>query len=298
MDDVASAPVVAEDAVQVGDRVRVRLVDGQEVRGEVVAITPAGLTLRVAKGDAEGLVQLATGAIAWVDPAEPAGDLPDTAFGFSDPNITRYFYAPSAFSLPRGVGYVSQKELLATTAAYGLVDGVGIEAGTVLPLLFTPARAAIVGLKLGFPVSDLVHIGGGAQALALAPDGTFGVIGLGFAMVSVGVPDRHLSLGVGQTVATFSGETRAGPTLVVAAGNYRLSDTLALITENWVVVDTQGDLLPGVVRWFPAGGVRFLGRRFSADLGVVPVWIGEGEVPLIPIPWLDITWNFRTRAAG
>lgn len=299
MEEVAvEAPVPAlasTDPVQLGDEVLLTLVDGQQLRGVVVASDPGGLLLRIQRDGEGGMVHVATTVIQFIEPAQSS----DSRFAFTDPNTTRYFYAPSAFSLAHGVGYVSQKEVVATTVAYGLVDGVGIEAGTVLPLLFTPARAAIIGLKLGFPVADGVHVGGGVQTLLLYPDrqSGLGALGLGFVVVTLGRPDQHVSVGVGQSAVSFDQTFEVGPTPVVIAVNLRLSDALAFVTESWLFVDPKQTLFPSTFRFFPSAGVRFLGRRFAADLGVVPIWIGDGDVPLIPIPWLDVTWNFRTRYA-
>jgi hypothetical protein len=290
VDDAVETPV-AEEAradIPVGERVRVHLTDGQVLRGKVAAVEPGWVILHIDDGDE---VRVSYAAIAFVE-ADAAGTPTDTAFAFSDSNRTRYFYSPSAFSLGKGRGYVSQKEIAFTTVGYGLTDWFSVELGTVVPLLFTPVKAGIVGAKIGVPVGGKLHVGGGVQMLVGAAEGSWGGGGFLFGNVTYGVPDSHFTVGAGQSLVVGDGVSDTGPVPVVFAANHRVRDNLALMTESWVFVDPQNTVFPTTLRLVPSGGVRFLGQRFAADVGAVLIWTGESEVPLIPIPWLDLTWNF------
>ncbi len=207
-----------------------------------------------------------------------------------DANRTRYFYAPSAFTLGHGRGYVSQKEVVFTSAAIGLSDYADIQVGTIAPTLFIEggdARMLVAAVKVGIPVGEKLRIGAGLQTFNVAHES----LTLPFIVGTVGTEDRHASLSVGSLGA--GRETDERLTLYNLAGSLRVRDNLALVSENYVVTSQYAD---GVLL-APSGGVRFIGTAFSTDLGFfVPTGsMLSGE--FVPIPWLDVTWNFDTGLA-
>jgi hypothetical protein len=74
--------------------------------------------------------------------------------------------------------------------------------------------------------------------------------------------------------------------VLVAGGNIRLSNHLALISENWLLSD------PAVkISQQPFGiALRIIGNRFAADIGFIIV--GEIIKQGIPIPWLSLIYNY------
>ena len=72
--------------------------------------------------------------------------LPQSTLGFDYPNYTasRYLYSPSALSVPKRNGYVSQKMVFFTSGAYGITDNLTILGGT---LTFFPPAMSILGIK-------------------------------------------------------------------------------------------------------------------------------------------------------
>jgi len=216
--------------------------------------------------------------------AAPSGERP------RDANRTRYFYAPSAFTLGHGRGYVSQKEVIFTSAAMGLSDYADIQVGTIVPTLFIEggdARMLVAAAKVGIPVGEKLRIGAGLQTFNVAQES----LTLPFVVGTVGAEDRHVSLSVGSLGVGRGTDDRL--TLYNLAGSVRVRDNLALVSENYVVTSQYDD---GVLM-APSGGVRFIGTTFSTDLGFfVPTGaMFSGEI--IPIPWLDVTWNFDTGLA-
>lgn len=198
----------------------------------------------------------------------------------ADANPTRYFYAPSAYSLGHGRGYVSQKEVLITSAAVGITDYLDVQLGTFLPtLLSDDARVAIVGAKASFSPRPGVAVGAGAQAAVLAN----GNMNLPFAVVTFGKPDRHLSVSMG-SLGLSEVETRAF--LLNVSACTRFSDDKAFITENYLVA------YDGEVQFLlPSGGFRTMGERFVNDYGLAFPIIKDAEYTF-PIPWWSITLNF------
>jgi hypothetical protein len=210
----------------------------------------------------------------------------------ADANRTRYFYAPTAFSLGSGNGYVSQKELVFTAAAVGVGDHVDVQLGTVLPTLFIEdGQVGVVGVKLSQALGSKVHVGGGVQAFAFSE----GVLAMPFVVGTVGTPDRHASVSVASATGFDQGTSYPVATLLNVSGAWRVREHLALVSENYVM--TQGDDQQTFVVVMPSAGVRFLGERFTTDAGFfTPIAEDLGETFLLP--WLSVTWNFQRRSGG
>lgn len=260
----AAAPVQATPAVII-------LKDGQQLRGLLVSQGEAGATLDL-EGGARLLVPTESIARIELAPVQPSVRRP------SDPSRTRYLFSPSAFMLAQGEGYISQTELLVTSAALGLTDHLTVGAGTCLPALFSAGGDGtnfIGTVKAGGSVGEHLHLAIGAQGLVLPASGFSG--GLLFGTAAIGTPDAHLSLSAGPPL-TSDGDR--GPLLVSVSGALRVADRIALVTENWII---PGGEEP--INIF-SGAVRFIGRGLAVDAGLVAL---EGFP--VALPWLDFTWR-------
>ncbi len=204
----------------------------------------------------------------------------------SDPNRVGYFYSPSAFTLGAGRGYVSQKELAITAAAFGITDFWDIQVGTVLPLLFTESRVGIVGTKVAFKIAPGVRFGGGVQVFFVAADAGL----IPFVVATVGDEDRHLSVNLGYASALGVGAPTIG--LVTVSGDYRLGARSALVTENWILIYDQ--FASGFFA-VPTAGVRLFGPEFAVDLGAGVLATSNA---VIPLPWVGFTWNWGLPGKG
>lgn len=207
-----------------------------------------------------------------------------------DPNKSRYLYAPSAFALGQGRGYVSQKELILTEAAIGVTDWWDIQAGTSIPLLFVDGAAnALLGTKVSFRVAKDLHLAFGGQSLFVVD----GAVGLGFGTLTYGTPDRHISLSAGGIGGAFNGTVETiGTVLVTLSGNYRLGPRTALVSENWFLIGGELQNASGDVFVVPSLAVRMFGPAFATDLGLVPLISLDSDQVVIPIPWVGFTWNY------
>ena len=291
----------------------VTLTDGQTLTGLVTVLADGSVTVVVGGGN---VVMLAASAVRSVRPADgvsitkplpvrvappepveaPADPEPveapavpepeDTVDGTpprrwpSDPNRVGYFYSPSAFTLGAGRGYVSQKELVITAAAFGLTDFWDIQVGTILPLLFTESRVGIAGTKVAFKVAPGVRLGGGVQAFFVGSDAGL----IPFVVATVGDEDHHASLNLGYLSAVGAGAPSIG--LISASGDYRLGARSALVTETWILVYDQ---FAGGFLAVPSAGIRLFGPQFAVDLGAVVLATSEA---VIPLPWVGFTWNW------
>lgn len=177
---------------------------------------------------------------------------------------------------------MSQKEVAFTSAAIGISPFMDVQVGTVIPLLFTNEPVAIVGAKVAVPLTPTVRVGGGAQVLANLEY----PITLPFVVATVGTEARNVSVTAGSFGASTDPQDRV--TLYNVAAMVRMRDNLSILSENYFVSEA------GYPFYIPSGGARFHGRSFAADVGFFMPF-SPYESGFIPIPWLDLTWNFDLR---
>ena len=219
---------------------------------------------------------------------EPSQDTsPAPASGYSQKNRagTRYLYAPTAIPLEKGTGYFSQKELVMSSVAYGLTDNISVLGGTPLPITIWAlstgefdALMAIGAVKVGYQVAPQAYIGGGVEAFTVAGE----VFGIGFVNGTVGNLDSNLTLGLGHGFWVGAG---SGFTPVVLAGQHRVGERVALISENWTAI------LDGEFYALTTGGARIIADRLAVDMALMGLVL-DGEFLVLPIPWVDFTWHF------
>lgn len=250
--------------------------DGQELRGQLLARDAAGATLELPGG---ARIVVPEAQIARVQTGRPG----ETSVRSADPNRTRYLYSPSGFMLGQGEGYLSQTELLLTTVHYGLTDHLTLGLGTSIPFLFVEDGMNLVGtLKVGGSVGEYVHLAAVGTGLWLPGVDSGTTVGLLAGALTLGTPDHHLGVALGPPFIAGSSND-LGDLVVVISGNVRVSDRIALVSENWVVPGADGG-------YALSGAVRFIGQRLGVDAGLIYF-----EDAPIPIPWLDFTFNFGRR---
>ncbi len=249
-------------------------------------------------------------------------------FSFANPAASRYLYAPSSIPLQKQQGYVSQK-LLFTSAVYGVTDNVTLLMGTMVPIPFL----SVVGGKYARRVNDKWHVGAGAEAFLNPFAGSFDApnvpLSIGFVSATYGDLDSHVTVATGVMYEQlFSDGNITHPVLV--SGHKRVSDRLALVTENWVLLnpDALGEQRIPYMGSIASVAFRLVGRRdqsyqifgqmitdngyprYTWDFGLVMLSIADSTTltdPLSgtthysifsesfsfgPIPWIDYTWHF------
>lgn len=270
------APPAAEPGPQPGQEVVVLLKDGQRLKGRLVSQDASGVVIETSGAR----MQLPAASIQAL--AIPGSDAAEGAWP-GDPNRTRYLYSPTGFMLRAGEGYLSQSELIVTTAMYGVTDHLTLGIGSSIPFWFGGYVPLVATVKAGGSPAEWLHLAGGAQvATVLGADETFAV-GLLFATVTLGSEDLNLGVSGGRPWAATSGDTEVGSWVFSVSGNWRVGRSIALVTENWLVpVDGKTEVVDSLA-------VRFIGERLAVDAGFI-FKIGEPY----PIPWLDFTWHWGT----
>ena len=204
-------------------------------------------------------------------------------FRYPDHGTSRYFYAPSAISLQPKTGYLSQKELLLSTVVYSPIPNVCFLVGTSIPIAIIAlmnsepqSMLGVGGIRLSFKQNDIVHLGGGVEVIHYQEAS----IVLPFASMTFGDKNRHLTLSIGSNQMADTALWAAN-----LSGYIRLSDRIALISENWLITDPERYshlTMLGV-------GPRFISEKFTTDVGLINTFT---EDAYIPIPWLDVTYHF------
>ncbi len=287
----STAPSREEQSAEI---VTIRMKDGSSIRARVIDADASRLKIVTAGGVAMELPRASVEALA---PAARQEFEPRP----SDSNCTRLLFSPTGRPLGKGEGYFSDHYVVFPGVAYGLTDNLSVGGGlSVVPGLGFRDQLYYGTARVGKQFSERVAVSGGAL-FARGGEGDTDTLGLGFAVATLGRPDRSLTLGLG-VARTVSEEyypeyargewqgnfrNRASYTpVVMIGGTARVSRRLALVSENWLIL---GETFRLSEQPF-AVGVRFLGDRLTADAGLIVV--GEVIKEGFPVPWLSVSYHF------
>jgi hypothetical protein len=207
----------------------------------------------------------------------------DSADWSVDPNSTRLFFAPTARPLAKGEGYISSYFLFFPMVAYGVTDKVTLAGGT-------PIIPGLTG-RMWYLAPKVTLLDRGRGSFAVGALGFFapfeeesGSVGILYGAGTFGSPDNALTLGAGWGYYTFDGEGDiANRPVIVVGGERRITRNMKLVTENWLGFNSG-------VSGLATAGVRFIGGRLSADLGLGGA-IGTSDVGCC-LPLANVVWTF------
>jgi len=283
--------VSAQEARQdppAGAVLTVSLKDGTTLVGRIAGedathltvLTLEGLTIRVPRSS----------IVSMRDAAPPA----DAQFTRSDPNYSRLMFAPTARPLRKGDGYFSDHYVAFPGVAFGITDHFSLSGGvSIVPGIGLAEQVFYVAPKIGFAVSDKLALGAGAAYAGGAGEGNG--VGVAFALATLGRPDRSLTAGIGfagsrekeYDFGTYTSRDvwkwRDKPILMLG-GSVQLSNSVALVSENWLLLGEKLSDQPFAV------ALRFFGDRISADVGMI--FVGEVIEEGFPVPWLSFSYHF------
>ncbi len=160
--------------------------------------------------------------------ASPPAPKKDSAF--ADEHNTRYFFAPSAYTLKKGEAYYNTVYFLIHDIQYGITDNFSLGMGTTiigLPLYFTPKLTFPIGQKSAFAVGDLLMLG---------TWGTDFIGNLAYGAFSSGGRNGNFTLGAGYLYTNENDLTGQTSSLVSNfSAMTRISPYIFLLTENYVM---------------------------------------------------------------
>ena len=261
--------------------VEVRLRDGSVLYGRVVDETPDRLVVVTVTG-----VRIELPRSQVESMRISAGRAVNGAFWAEDPNSTRLFFTSTARPLKKGDGYISSFMLFLPLVAYGVTDRFTIAGGTpILPEAF--GRMWYFAPKYTVAKRDRSAFALGALGFILPEDVVEnGSVGILYGAGTWGTRDRAITAGAGWGYVWASGTSDvANDPVIMIGGETRVSRRVKLITENWMFTSGETD-------GFVSGGMRFIGDRLSADLGVGGF---TGAANGCCFPLVNFVYNFGRR---
>jgi hypothetical protein len=253
--------------------VRVILKDGSELIGTIVGEdsvsiefkTIGNIAMTIPRGQIKTLERL-------------GGRITDGVYVRSDPNGTRLFFGPTARSLKAGQGYLSVYELFFPMLGVGIADvvtfagGMSLFPGALNQMIYVAPKVTPI------QIADF-GVAGGLLYINSTGGGTDGA-GLYYGLATYGGQNASLTLGLGWG---FFGSDVADEPIVMIGGELRISNSVRLITENWI--PPNSDIV------LASFGFRFYGEALAADLAFVrPVGSRFSGFPFVP--WIGFAYNF------
>jgi hypothetical protein len=286
------AQAVTAPAAPSPTTVCVSLKDGKTFVGTITEEDESHITLRSELGIE---VRIPRSAVASITAARICGG----RFLRQDPNDSRLMFAPTGRPLRKGDGYFSDHYVVFPGVTYGITDHVSVAGGvSVVPAVGLGDQLLFASARFAHQPSDRLALAAGALYAAGGGEAAAMLFGVG----TVGRPERSLSVGLGfggtRQEAYYPDYRRRfrwrGAPILMVGGNVQLSNSVALVSENWLLLGEDFELSRQ-----PFGvALRFFGERISADVGVV--FVGEVLKEGLPIPWLSVSYHFgpsRRRAA-
>ncbi len=244
----------------------IHLSDGSDLVGRVIAVEGDRITVETSSGTR---IEFDRSQLASVRMAR--GTISDGEYWPPDPNSSRLFFSPTGRTLRAGEGYIGVYEVFIPFVAFGVTNALTLAGGS--PFYLGPLGGELppfyIAPKLRLIQKGNTSVSAGFLAVYSADNGIDEGVGIAYGVGSFGPPDASFSTGIGW--GFVGGDFSAKP-VVMLGGEYRLSRSLKLLTENLVV--------PGEGLVYSAG-VRFFGERLSADAGLAGITEGGCCLPIV-----------------
>jgi hypothetical protein len=177
----------------------------------------------------------------------------------------------------------TQLELLYSQLSYGLTDNISLQVGSMVPLAFLQGGDGSniqVALKWGGKAMPGLNLAAGVFAVAFS-GGSYGAF-LPFITATLGDYDSNVSLNLSPPGAFSQGYSWYGAVICTISGKLRMTKGISLLTENWFAFYDNA-LSPNPM---VSGGVRFSGKEFASDVGLV---FSTGFP--FPFPWVNFSYT-------
>ena len=289
---VEAAPAPAAPAVEAAPAQKTRpplevivLVDGSTLTGIVVLDDGEKLTLRRVDGSTS---QIHKSFIASRKVKGKIKVVRGEVWG-QNPMRTRHLLAPSALPLRKGESYLSLKQLTILEGGVGLTDNIAIDIGSFLPGVFMGKDTLNIfgGVKAGYKVQDKLFVAGGMFFLALPFE-------MGLVAPMAGITygeetgDWQVTISGGRAFGLNVEDPHGfGTALINISGQFRVSNSGALVFENWFIPGTEDEVSDDDGWGFLTLHTvlfRKINKQSSWDLGFIYV---SGELAL---PYFEYSW--------
>ena len=269
---VGNPPPAAEPAIApvsdggylLGRVYQVETVQGTSFTGTLVSMSLAALEFDTPE---IGHVSLDRSQIRRAVLQEPATTTRPGYFDIGNGN--RLFFAPTGRGLRKGEATLQDVNVYLVGINYGLTDNLSLGGYvSVVPGLNPNEQFLVVTPKLSYPIAANLHAGVGllyvrVPDFSISNNGTRtsnGIgAGLGYGVITYGGADDNLTFGLGYG---FVNNSVGSTPLLMAGGQKRVSRRISLISENYLLADSQAGM-GGLY------GVKINWRRTSLGLGAL-----------------------------
>ena len=269
---VASVPLPADS--DTSQLYKITLKDGSTLVGTLINERPDSLEFRTGSGL---LVTVAQDQVTGKE--EVSGTIEDGEYKRYDPNTSRLFFGPTA--RPVHGGYFSTYEIFFPFIAFGIADVFTLAGGMTLVPGATD-QLFYVAPKITFLNTEEFGLAGGlVYTNVFGEDEGNGGAGIAYGVTTFGSKRAAATLGLG---FGFSGGEWAHQPVIVVGGEAQLSNSVALLTENWIPVGSDVQML--------SFGIRFFGDHLSSDLAFLIPLTPEGSEGFPFMPWVGFCYAF------
>ncbi|WP_346862184.1 hypothetical protein [uncultured Draconibacterium sp.] len=261
--------------------VRIETADGNEFVGKIVKEDASQLVL-----ETTNLGQL-TIKKADIKSRElvQAEQLKDGKLWFSNPQSTRYFWAPNGYGLKAGEAYYQNIYVLWNQFTFGITDNFSLGGGIIPTFLFSGPTPVFATAKFSIPIEkDKLNLGAGTIVGTIIGEDV-GAFGLVYGLSTFGSPDNNVSVGFAYGFA--DGEWANSP-LINVSGLFRIASRGYFITENYFVHgDGESLLIMGL-------GGRWIIKKAALDF-IFGIPIGADMDSFVAVPLIGFTIPFGNK---
>ena len=246
----------------------VNLIDGSRINGyityrnheSITLMTPAGVEMRILNSSIQS-TQIARGR-------QENGHLRRY-----DPNSGRLIYMPTGRPGEAGQFIFADHMLFLPSLTYNITNNVSLLGGmSIIPAVGFGDQLYFATPRVGYSFSDNVAGSAGAMFVHVAGEN----VGVMFASSTLGPPDKSLTVGYGVPFSLGGDISTTG--VLTVGGELQLSNSIALVTENWFIIGDEGHLFSLAFRIF--------GDNISVDVG----GLFHEEIGGFPIPWVSFSY--------
>jgi opacity protein-like surface antigen len=271
--------VQSQTDIHIPDSLHIQIItmsDGTKLQGRTLEIFSSEIRFETSFG----MCTLAKEKISNVEEI-PLSLLTNGEYWFENPNATRLFFGPTAFTLKQSKGYIADYYVFFPAIAYGITDDITIAGGSsIFPGIDFDEQIFYVAPKIGLATSENLSLAAGALLIQLPNDiNKHSTIGVIYGVGTYGNTNESITLGIGYG---YSEKTFTDKPMVMLGGEKRISKNFAFVSENWMFPDINAPMV--------SYGIRFFGESLSVDFAfVTPV----DENFLFPgIPYIDFAYTF------
>lgn len=250
------------DSLKKVQTVVVKMKNGDEFTGQILKQDKETVVLKTVNGE----LNLIASNVKLIEQNNYYGQ-----FKFANPHDTRYFFGPSGIPIKKGKGYFQNVLLTTNFVNFGVTENISIGGGFEFISTIIGYPIWFLTPKVGFDISENIHVGGGFIMAGVAAEGT---ATLAYGAFTLGNSESNLSLGVGYGL--IGGEFSEYPAIMIS-GTRRVSNGLALLTENYIIPNGPGDPV-----YFGIHGLRILSKKNSFDIGGIFIPSIFEYIPALP----------------